>query len=149
MDMSYAARSVEETEEIGSGIGASLERGAVLGLIGDLGAGKTHLVKGIVKNLGSDDRVTSPTFSIVNEYRNGRVPVFHFDFYRLQSGSDAERIGWWDYVDERGVIVVEWADMFPRLFPGRTVWWKIRAVDERTREIANCPRPFGEDDDDE
>ena len=120
-------RSPEETEAFGCALGQSLGPGACLGLIGDLGAGKTRLVQGIVAGTGSSDRVTSPTFAIVQEYLSGPVPVFHFDFYRLGSAGEAEALGWWDYVDRHGIIVVEWADMFPELFPGRTRWWSIVA----------------------
>ena len=87
--------------------------GDCLALVGDLGAGKTHFTKGIVAGLGCDAAVTSPTFTLVHEYRGGRLPVFHFDFYRLESAAELLAIGWDDYLDEGGVAIVEWADNSP------------------------------------
>lgn len=113
-------------------LAADLAPGDVLSLNGPLGAGKTHLVKGIARGLGYDGNVTSPTFSLVNEYRAGRLPLFHFDFYRLDSAEALIRIGWDDYLDEDGIIVVEWGAKYPELLP------------ETTREITIQPLESGE-----
>lgn len=107
----------EEMIEAGRAFSGSLESGDVVALVGDLGAGKTHFSKGVVSGLGAEADVTSPTFSLVHEYPGGRLPVFHFDFYRIDSPDELIRLGWDEYLDEDGVILVEWADKFPELLP--------------------------------
>lgn len=109
---------------------AGLAAGAVVGLVGDLGMGKTHWTKGLLRGLGSEEVVTSPTFSLVQEYGGGRLAVFHFDFYRLKDVSEVLALGWDDYLEAGGLVVVEWADLFPELFPDETVWLRIRAKNE-------------------
>jgi tRNA threonylcarbamoyladenosine biosynthesis protein TsaE len=121
----FTAASEAETIAAGEGLARELEPGAVVALCGQLGAGKTHFAKGIVAGLGADDSVTSPTFALVNEYRSGRVPVFHFDFYRLDHAGEAVQLGWDEYLDEGGIVVVEWADRFPDLFPEDTIWIEL------------------------
>jgi tRNA threonylcarbamoyladenosine biosynthesis protein TsaE len=119
------SNSPEETQAIGRELAAGLGKGSVVALSGDLGAGKTHCVKGLVEAFGGDpDDVTSPTFTLVHEYRDTRLPVFHFDFYRLEEASELRSIGWEDYLLEDGVLVVEWAERFPQAFPEGTV--KVR-----------------------
>ena len=103
----------------------ALAAGSCVALVGDLGAGKTHLSKGIVAGLGSDADVTSPTFTLVHEYRDGRLPVFHFDFYRLESEGGLLAIGWDEYVEAGGVVIVEWADKFPEVLPADAQWWRL------------------------
>lgn len=116
------SNSPEETQAFGRELASVLGKGAVVALSGDLGAGKTHCVKGLVEALGGDpNEVTSPTFTLVHEYRNARVPVFHFDFYRLEDALELRSIGWEDYLLEDGVVVVEWAERFPEAFPAGTV----------------------------
>ncbi len=111
-----------------------LRGGEVLALCGQLGAGKTHFTQGLANGLGIDaSAVTSPTFTLVQEYGGGRLPLFHFDFYRMESPQEVLAIGWEEYLDEpQGVVVVEWADKFPDLLPESpaTQWWTI-ATDER------------------
>ena len=107
--------------------------GELLALCGPLGAGKTHFTQGLARGLGIDpSAVTSPTFTLVNEYGGGRLPLFHFDFYRLESESEVLAIGWEEYLDEPGVVVVEWANKFPHLLPASatTQWWTITADEE-------------------
>lgn len=108
-----------EQEMIAAGVAfsGSLERGDVVALVGDLGAGKTHFSKGVVLGFGVKADVTSPTFSLVHEYPGGRLPIFHFDFYRIDSPDELIRLGWDEYLDEDGIILVEWADKFPELLP--------------------------------
>lgn len=103
--------------EAGQRLATELEPGDVVALNGPLGAGKTHFAKGIVSGIGSADEVTSPTFALVNEYSSGRFPVFHFDFYRLDSADELLRIGWDEYLDDEGIVLVEWASKFPDLLP--------------------------------
>lgn len=133
--MSEALSIAGEAEMIEAGrrFAQSLGAGSVVGLCGDLGAGKTHFCKGVVPGLGGTDAVSSPTFSLVNEYRSGRLPVFHFDFYRIESAEELLRIGWDEYLDEAGVVLVEWADKFPELLPEGTILCRflIGAGDDR------------------
>lgn len=110
---------------LGKELAQSLVAGSVLALQGGLGAGKTHFTKGIAQGLGCMSEVTSPTFTLAHEYTGGRLPLFHFDFYRMDSEDEVIRIGWDEYLDDEAVIVVEWPDRFPRLFPSGTRWLKF------------------------
>ena len=105
--------SEQETEAIGAELAASLQAGAVLAFSGDLGAGKTAFVRGLARGLGISDPITSPTFTIVNEYEGGRLPLFHFDLYRLHSEEDLFDIGWEDFLARGGVCAVEWSEKIP------------------------------------
>jgi tRNA threonylcarbamoyladenosine biosynthesis protein TsaE len=113
------------TVAAGESLAAGLRPGDVIALTGGLGAGKTHFTMGLIRGLGSDDAVTSPTFTLVHEYHSGRLPVFHFDFYRMQNAGEVTDIGWDEYLDAGGVCVVEWADRFPALLPPGTQWWAL------------------------
>ena len=108
--MIYTTSSPEETENIGFILGQVLTPGAIIAYRGDLGAGKTAFTRGLAKGLGCCDSVTSPTYTIVNEYLSGRLPLFHFDMYRLRSSDDLWGIGWDDYLDRGGVCAVEWSE---------------------------------------
>ena len=108
--MQYVTNSEEETEALGARLAERLEPGAVIAFTGDLGAGKTAFTRGMARGLGVSDRVTSPTFTIVNEYEGGRLPLFHFDMYRLASSEELFDIGWEDYLTRGGVCSVEWSE---------------------------------------
>ena len=108
--MQYITNSPAETEAIGAALGRILKPGTVLAYRGDLGAGKTAFTRGLAKGLGCTDIVTSPTYTIVNEYVSGRIPLFHFDMYRLASSDDLWDIGWEDYLERGGVCAVEWSE---------------------------------------
>ena len=108
--MIYITNSPGETERIGAALGAVLPAGTVLAYRGDLGAGKTAITRGLARGLGYGEPVTSPTYTIVNEYLGGRLPLFHFDMYRLRSAEDLWDIGWDDYLDRGGVCAVEWSE---------------------------------------
>jgi tRNA threonylcarbamoyladenosine biosynthesis protein TsaE len=114
---------------------STLNPGSVIALVGSLGAGKTHVTKGIVQGLGGQTEVTSPTFTLVHEYRDATPLVFHFDLYRLDSEADLLRLGWDEMLDEPAVIIVEWADLFPQLLPSYTQWWKLTTLPEGGRSI--------------
>lgn len=114
--------SPEGMVALGEEVAQSLKSGAVLALRGGLGAGKTHFTKGVVAGLGCNAQVTSPTFTLAHEYAGGKLPVFHFDFYRMESEDEVLRIGWDEYLAEDGVIVVEWPDKFPGLIPADALW---------------------------
>ena len=108
--MEFLTNSPEETEKIGAALGNVLKPGTVLAYRGDLGAGKTAFTRGLARGLGYTEPVTSPTYTIVNEYLGGRLPLFHFDMYRLASSDDLWDIGWEDYLDRNGVCAVEWSE---------------------------------------
>ena len=108
--MQILTHSPAETEAFGAALAARLRPGDVLALRGGLGAGKTALVRGLAAGLGVTERVTSPTYTIVNEYLSGRLPLFHFDLYRLHGADALYDIGWEDYLDRGGVCAVEWSE---------------------------------------
>ena len=108
--MEFITNSPEQTEQVGAALGKVLTAGTVLAYEGDLGAGKTAFTRGLARGLGAGDMVTSPTYTIVNEYLSGRLPLFHFDMYRLASADDLWDIGWDDYLDRGGVCAVEWSE---------------------------------------
>lgn len=135
-----ALRSLADTEALGARIAAGLRAGDVVALCGGLGAGKTHLCQAIVRALGSDEPVSSPTFTLVHEYREGRLPVFHLDFYRMKSEEEVLGVGWDDCLDAGGVCLVEWADLFPALLPPETQWWRLTLPPDGER-VARRLRP--------
>ena len=108
--MEFLTNSPEETERVGAALGKILKPGTVLAYRGDLGAGKTAFTRGLARGLGYAEPVTSPTYTIVNEYLGGRLPLFHFDMYRLASSDDLWDIGWEDYLDRNGICAVEWSE---------------------------------------
>ena len=108
--MQFITTSPAETEAVGAALAKILTPGTILAYRGDLGAGKTAFTRGLAKGLGCTDMVTSPTYTIVNEYLSGRCPLFHFDMYRLASADDLWDIGWDDYLDRGGVCAVEWSE---------------------------------------
>ena len=108
--MEYITHSPEETRALGARLANALQGGEVIAFTGDLGAGKTAFVSGLAQALGVDERVTSPTFTIVNEYEGGRLPLFHFDMYRLGSADELFHIGWEDYLARGGICAVEWSE---------------------------------------
>ncbi len=139
---SIISHSPEETAAYGAQLGASARRGDVFALSGDLGAGKTQFVKGLATGLGcAPDGVTSPTFTLVHEYVAGRLPLFHFDFYRLESEDEALGIGLDDYLSGDGILAIEWAEKYARLLPKETRWLVFRALPDGTRSIEEgvCP----------
>ena len=132
--MDYITNSPAETEAVGAALARVLKPGAVIAYRGDLGAGKTAFTRGLARGLGVRESVTSPTYTIVNEYPGGRIPLFHFDMYRLGSEDELFDIGWEDYLERGGVCAVEWSE---------NVWGAmedaiivtITRLDENTRKI--------------
>lgn len=108
--MLYQTHGPEETERLGERLAKFLKPGNVIAYYGDLGAGKTAFTRGLARGLGVREPVTSPTFTIVNEYLSGRMPLFHFDMYRLGSAEELFDIGWEDYLARGGVCAVEWSE---------------------------------------
>ena len=121
----YSA-SERETEALGQALVERLSPGAVVAFTGDLGAGKTAFVRGMAKGLDIPQRVTSPTFTIVNEYEGGRLPLFHFDLYRLGSSDELFDIGWEDFLRRGGICAVEWSENVADALEPDTVFIDIR-----------------------
>lgn len=138
MDLPCECQTPEEMHALGVVLARTLGPGAVIGLTGPLGAGKTQLVKGIAAGLGHPGGVTSPTFTLVHEYRGGRVPVFHLDFYRVAQERELLEMGWDEMADE-GVVVAEWADLFPDLMPPSGRWLAIAPMDGGGRRVSEGP----------
>ncbi len=122
--MEHLSRSEAETEQLGEALAAALAPGAVVAYSGGLGMGKTAFTRGLARGLGYTGRVTSPTFTIVNEYL-GRVPLFHFDVYRLEDSDALYDIGWDDYLDRGGICAVEWSENIADALPADTVFVRI------------------------
>ena len=135
--MKFRSRSPEETFQFASEFAKGLQGGEVLALVGNLGAGKTTFVQGLASGLHIPQNayVRSPTFTLINEYPGSRLPLFHLDFYRLKSASDAETLGLEEYFCKEGICVVEWADLFPGLLPSHSIKIEFQIVDEERREI--------------
>ena len=132
--MTYITNSPAETEAVGAALGAVIPAGTVLAYRGDLGAGKTAFTRGLARGLGYGEPVTSPTYTIVNEYLGGRLPLFHFDMYRLASADDLWDIGWDDYLDRNGVCAVEWSENVDEAMEN-AVYVTIEKTGEESRRI--------------
>mgnify|MGYP000767294019 CR=1 FL=1 len=134
--MEFHSHNEAETEAIGARLATVLNPGAVVAYLGDLGMGKTAFTRGLARGLGFTEAVTSPTYTIVNEYLGGRLPLFHFDMYRLSSADDLFDIGWEDYLDRGGVCAVEWSERVDDAMPADTLWVDIaRGTGESDRII--------------
>src|SRR6476659_4684803 len=131
----FISNSSAETEAIGRHLASDVDAGSVLALKGELGSGKTLFTQALVAGLENDVTVTSPTFTIVHEYQGGRLPIYHFDFFRLENRQSAERLGLEDYFFSDGVSVIEWADRFPDLIPEKARWISFEIKGERERVI--------------
>ncbi len=134
MEFSFSTKSHEESVHAGRCLGKVLETGCVIGLVGDLGAGKTCFVKGIAGGLNDipEREVTSPTFTIIQEY-DGKIPLYHFDAYRLEGSEDLTDIGFDDYVEGQGVSVIEWADNISDALPEERLLIDIELAGENDR----------------
>ena len=118
MSLTVTTRSAAETEQAGERLAATLRPGDVIAYRGGLGAGKTAFTRGLARGLGIAEPVTSPTYTIVNEYLSGRLPLFHFDLYRLRGDDELFELGWEDYLDRGGVCAVEWSENAPEAMQG-------------------------------
>ncbi len=134
--MQFVSHSTQETEQFGEEVAKSLRGGDVLAFTGSLGMGKTAFTRGLARGLGCRGRVTSPTFTIVNEY-DGKTPLFHFDMYRLGSSDELFDIGWDDYLARGGVCAVEWSERVSDALPDDTIYVDIARGEEgeNTRTI--------------
>ena len=135
--MEYCSNSERDTEELGRRLGERVAPGTVIAYTGDLGAGKTAFTRGLAQGLGVPGHVTSPTFTIVNEYEGGRLPLFHFDMYRLGSADELFDIGWEDYLARGGVCAVEWSENVEDALEEDTIRVDIRRGDtDQQRRIS-------------
>ena len=132
--------SPAETETAGRRFASDLPAGTVVALVGPLGAGKTQFVKGLVAEIGASLPVTSPTFTLIHEYTGGRLPIYHFDFFRIEDRRSAERLGLDEYFFGDGISVVEWADKFPELMPKETKWLSFEISGENRRVITESKK---------
>ena len=131
--MIFYTSSPRETEAVGEALGKAATAGTVIAYRGDLGAGKTAFTRGLARGLGAAEPVTSPTYTIVNEYLSGRIPLFHFDMYRLKNSDDLFDIGWDDYLERGGVCAVEWSENVADAMEGAVV-----VTIEKTGEDTRC-----------
>lgn len=134
MKLEIISKSVEDTENTGAALVKSIPKSSVVAMYGDLGAGKTAFVRGMARGLNSNSRVTSPTFTIVNEY-SGDTELFHFDMYRLKSGDELFDIGWEDYLSRGGICVVEWSENVKDAFDGSELSVTIEKLSDTERKI--------------
>ncbi len=133
---SIETHSGDEMRALGRRLAEGLEGGEVIGLVGNLGAGKTHLAQGILEGLGVSEPGASPTFSLVHEHTGGRLPVAHFDFYRMKSVDEALGMGWDEYLYSGSVLLVEWADLFDgALMPADTQWLILSHTGDNSRSV--------------
>ncbi len=131
----FTSASVAETEAAGARVAQEVKVGEVLALAGDLGTGKTQFVKGLTRGLGCPAPVTSPTFTLLHEYRGGRLSIYHFDFYRLENVTALKAIGFDEYIFGNGVSIIEWADRFPSAIPGDARWIRFHILSPHERAI--------------
>ena len=136
--MTIITNSEAETIYEGERLGRSLKPGSVVAFYGGLGAGKTAFTRGLASGLGINISVSSPTFTIVNEYP-GKIPLFHFDMYRLENENELFDIGWDDYLERGGVCAVEWSEKVPGAFPPDTIKVKIESLDNNKRKLEITP----------
>lgn len=132
------SKNVSDTIKLGEKISKRLKKGDIILLHGDLGAGKTHFVKGLSKGLKNKAQVTSPTFTIMNSYEGGKLPVYHFDMYRLNSADEAREAGLEEYFDVNsldGISVVEWSENVPGLIKGRVIDINIEKTEDENKRI--------------
>ena len=140
--------SAEETRALGAKLASQLQRGDVVLLRGGLGAGKSEFARGVARGLGIQGPVPSPSFTILNMYDEGRIPLYHFDWYRIHDSDEIGEMGFEEQIGGDGVALIEWGEQAPEYVPDRALEIRIRAVDETTREITMEPQggfPFGEE----
>jgi tRNA threonylcarbamoyladenosine biosynthesis protein TsaE len=131
----FISNSPDETEGFGRKFAETIKAGDVLALTGGLGSGKTQFVKGLTAALGATTGATSPTFTLIHEYSGGRLPIYHFDFFRVENRQSAERLGLDDYFFGDGVSMIEWADRFRDLIPENARWIRFETKSETQRAI--------------
>ena len=133
--MTMITNSEHETEQIGFALAEKLCPGTVLAFSGDLGAGKTVFVRGLARGFGIAGRITSPTYTLVNEYACGKLPLIHFDLYRIGTADELFEIGWEDYLQRGAVLAVEWSENAVDALPSDTMFIQIEKISETQRKI--------------
>lgn len=131
----FISNSPLETENIGKMLGEKITDGVVIAFKGGLGMGKTCFTRGLALGLGSADQVTSPTFALVNEYLSGRIPLYHFDMYRISGWEDLYSTGFFDYIELGAVLACEWSENIENALPANTIFVEFNRIDDLTREI--------------
>jgi len=131
----FFSHSQAQTYRFGIRLGQLAQPGDVICMEGPLGSGKTLLVQGIGQGLGVEETISSPTFTLINEYLGGRIPLYHIDLYRLQSEREIRGLGLWEYLESDGLSVVEWADRAPQLMPAHCLWITLRHISDTKRGI--------------
>ena len=134
---SFILKNTDDTELLGKRIAEGLRPGAVLALTGPLGAGKTTLAQAIARGRCVTERMASPTFTIVQEYQSGRLPLFHFDVYRVSDPDELFEIGFEEYLHAGGVCLIEWADLIEDVMPPETVWVRLEYGDNEDERVCN------------
>lgn len=127
-----------ETQKFGHKLAANLKPGTVIALVGDLGTGKTALTKAIAEGMGIDDVITSPTFNIVKEYNSGRIPLYHFDVYRISDVDEMYELGYEEYFYGEGICIVEWADIIEEIIPENALRINIEYGEKEGERIYKC-----------
>ncbi len=131
----YISKNPLETEKIGEQLGEKINSGVVVAFKGGLGMGKTCFTRGLARGLGSSDTVTSPTFALINEYLSGRLPLYHFDMYRISGWEDLYSTGFFDYIEQGGVLACEWSENIENALPEDTIFVEFERIDDETRQI--------------
>ncbi len=131
----YISKNPLETEQIGEMLGKKINSATVIAFRGGLGMGKTCFTRGLAKGLGSTDQVTSPTFALINEYLSGRLPLYHFDMYRISGWDDLYSTGFFDYIEQGGIIAAEWSENIENALPENTIYVEFNRLGENEREI--------------
>lgn len=133
--MEYISKSIEDTRDIGEKIAAKLNNGSVVALFGGMGVGKTCITTSIARSLGFEGEVSSPTFAVVNEYIGGKLPIAHFDMYRINDWNDLYSTGYFDYIDRGFVVIVEWSENIESVLEDDALRITLEYIDETTRKI--------------
>ena len=136
----YLSNSPQETELTAENFAKTLKEGTVVAYRGDLGMGKTCFTRGLARGLGFEGEVTSPTFALINEYIGGRLPLYHYDMYRISSWEELYSSGFFEYIEEGGIVAAEWSENIENALPENTVYVIIEAIDEDKRKITICSK---------
>lgn len=131
----FISKSPSDTENIGKALGEKIQSGVVIAFLGGLGMGKTCFTRGLALGLGSTDTVTSPTFALVNEYLSGTLPLYHFDMYRISGWEDLYSTGFFDYIEQGGVLACEWSENIENALPENTVFVRFERLSDTERKI--------------
>lgn len=138
----YLTKSEKETVELGEQLAKELQPGNTLAFSGSMGAGKTCFIRGVARGMGYTGEVTSPTFSLVNEYIGGRLNMYHFDMYRVTGWEDLYSTGFYDYLEQGGVVLVEWSENIKSAIPNDAWFVNIERIDDNSRKITVCKGEF-------